>query len=235
VSRSTASRFGAELGRPEALFTVVPNGVPVRTGDATRVRAEFNVGSGETVLLAVGNLEKHKGHRVLLEALAQLDQDPATPPWRLIIAAGRGGSEHDSLREYLRAHDMSARVHLALGRDDIPDLQALADIFVMPSIIEGLPMALLEAMVAGNAIVASITAGIPEAIVDGRDGLLVRAGEVGALADALRSLLLDPARRQRLADGAASRGRGEFTIEVMTARYEALYRRAVAKKGRRSA
>jgi glycosyltransferase involved in cell wall biosynthesis len=156
-------------------------------------------------------------------------------PWRLIIAAGRGGPEQESLREYLRVHNMDARVHLAMGRDDIPDLQALADIFVMPSLVEGLPMALLEAMVAGNAIVASITAGIPEAIVDGRDGLLVPPGDAGALANALHSLLIDPVRRERIAGAAGARGRREFTLEVMTDRYEDLYHRALAKKGRRSA
>ena len=58
------------------------------------------------------------------------------------------------------------------NRNDIPDLLALADVFVMPSLWEGLPMALLEAMIAGKAIIASATSGIPEAIVDGREGLL---------------------------------------------------------------
>jgi glycosyltransferase involved in cell wall biosynthesis len=66
------------------------------------------------------------------------------------------------------------------NRNDIPDLLALADIFVMPSLFEGLPMALLEAMIAGKAIVASATSGIPEAIESGREGLLVTPGDVGA-------------------------------------------------------
>lgn len=96
-------------------------------------------------------------------------------------------------------------------------------------------MALLEAMVAGKAIVASITAGIPEAIVDGRDGLLVPPGEVAPLASALRTLLLDPAQRRRFAAAAGERARREFTLGVMTDRYEALYRRAVTKKSRRTA
>lgn len=235
VSQATARQYASELGRREDLFTVIPNGVPVRTGDATRVRAEFGIRDGEIVLLAVGNLEPHKGHRVLFDALRLLDERSPGIPWRLIIAAGRGGTQHDSLREYLQTHNMDARVHLAMGRDDIPDLQALADVFVMPSLVEGLPMALLEAMVAGNAIVASITAGIPEAIVDGRDGLLVPPGDVGALANALQSLLTDPARRTQLAHAAGERGRREFTLGVMTGRYEELYHGALEAKGRRSA
>jgi glycosyltransferase involved in cell wall biosynthesis len=231
VSRATAQRFSFELTVPEDRFTVVPNGVPVRTGNAENVRAEFGVMPNETIILAVGNLEKHKGHRVLLEALDLLRARGLATPWRLIIAGGRGGPEHESLVSYIRDHHMNDRVHIATGRADIPDLLALADIYAMPSIVEGLPMALLEAMVAGKAIVASKTAGIPEAIVDGREGLLAAPGDVETLAAALQTLLVDPARRAELAARAAERSHREFTLEVMTDRYEALYRKAIEEHG----
>jgi glycosyltransferase involved in cell wall biosynthesis len=78
-------------------------------------------------------------------------------------------------------------------------------------------------MVARKAIVASATAGIPEAIVDGRDGLLVPPGEAAALADALRLVLADPERRSALGKAAAVRANREFTVAVMADRYEALY------------
>ena len=84
-------------------------------------------------------------------------------------------------------------------------------------------MALLEAMLARKAIIASRTAGIPEAIVDGREGLLVAPSDVAGLAEALRSLLTNPARRAELADAALLRAETEFTVSVMAARYEALY------------
>src|SRR5206468_2827166 len=105
------------------------------------------------------------------------------------------GEEERALREYIASERLGDRVHIALNRNDVTDLLALCDVFVMPSLWEGLPMAVLEAMVAGKPIVASRIAGIPEAIVDGAEGLLVPPGEVEPLADALRSLLLDPARR----------------------------------------
>ena len=123
-------------------------------------------------------------------------------------------------------------MHIAGGRDDVPDLLALADIYAMPSLVEGLPMALLEAMVAGKAIVASATAGIPEAIVDGREGLLVPPGNVDALTRALDTLLRNPALRERLAAAAQARSRAEFTLDVMAGRYEHLYRRALSRRGR---
>jgi glycosyltransferase involved in cell wall biosynthesis len=78
-------------------------------------------------------------------------------------------------------------------------------------------------MVARKAIVASATAGIPEAIAHERDGLLVPPGEIDPLTDALRIVLMNPAKRLALAEAAASRAHREFTVEVMADRYEALY------------
>lgn len=232
VSRATQKQFAVDLGVEPSLFTVVPNGVPVQIGDASEVRREFRVGEQDCVLLAVGVLERHKGHRVLLEALARLDSGGLAKPWKLIIAGGGGGDQHDSMLEFIDAEGLSDRVHIVLNRNDIADLLALADIFVMPSLWEGLPMAVLEAMVARKAIIASQIAGIPEAIVNGREGLLVPAGEVTPLADALGQLLTDASRRAALGESAAARADSEFTVAVMADRYEALYADAYSKRRR---
>jgi glycosyltransferase involved in cell wall biosynthesis len=230
VSRATQQQFANDLGIDASSLTVVPNGVPLRRGVASAVRAEFGINEGDCVLLAVGVLEKHKGHRILLEALTRLHRELPDRPWKLIIAGGGGGLEHASLCEYIRDEGIGDRVHIVLNRNDVADLLALADIFVMPSLWEGLPMAVLEAMVARKAIVASEIAGIPEAIVNGREGLLVPPGEVTPLADALRSLLTDATRRQALADAAAVRAEEEFTVAVMAAKYEALYAEACYRR-----
>jgi glycosyltransferase involved in cell wall biosynthesis len=124
-------------------------------------------------------------------------------------------------------------VSIVTNRNDIPDLLALADVFVMPSLFEGLPMALLEAMLARKAIIASRTAGIPEAIIDGREGLLVAPSDVGGLAEALRTLLTNPARRAELAEAASLRAEKEFTVSVMADQYERLYMSALMRHQRR--
>jgi len=231
VSNATREEFANDLGLRKTAFTVVHNGVPENAGNAERVRREFGSTGSETVILAVGNLERNKNHRMLLEALVRLQQDGLAVPWRLIIAAGRGGDEHHYLLDYVRAQRLDDRVHIVTGRNDIPDLQALANIFVMPSLWEGLPMALLEAMVAGKAILASATAGIPEAIVNGREGILVPPGDLDALAAALRTLLTDPVRRREFAAAALARAHREFTVQVMADTYLAMYERL---RGRRS-
>ena len=234
VSRATQRQFATELGVGESLFTVVPNGVPTAVGDPARARAEFGIDEQDCVLLAVGTLERHKGHQVLLEALARLVSAGLGTPWKLIIAGGRGGDQHRSLLEYIRAERLAERVHIVLNRNDVADLLALADVFVMPSLWEGLPMAVLEAMVARKAIVATAIAGIPEAIVDGREGLLVPPGDAAALSDALRLLLADPARRAVLGEAAAARANRDFTVGVMAERYEALYANADSKRQRKA-
>lgn len=223
VSYATQRQFARDLGVEESLLTVVPNGVPIMRGDATRVRKEFDVRDDECVLLAVGTLETHKGHRVLLEALARLADRGVHARWKLIIAGGRGGDQLGPLLDYVHAARLNDRVRIVLNRDDIPDLLALAHVFVMPSLWEGLPMALLEAMLARKAIVASATAGIPEAIVDGREGILTPPGDIGALSDALESVVGNAARRTGLGVAAGLRAEREFTVDVMADCYERLY------------
>jgi len=223
VSNATREEFARNLGIADSVFTVVHNGVPSKVGNTEQVAREFGVSENETVILAVGNLERNKNHRMLLEALVKLENSGLDARWKLIIAAGRGGPERDYLSDYIRTHQLGDRVRIVMGRSDIADLQALADVFVMPSLWEGLPMALLEAMVAGNAIIASATAGIPEAITTGREGILVPPGDLEALTAALKILLTDPNRRRELGDAARARADREFTVQVMTDRYLAMY------------
>jgi glycosyltransferase involved in cell wall biosynthesis len=229
VSNATRLQFARELGIRESVFTVIHNGVPLTSGSSEQVRREFGCTESDIVILAVGNLDTRKNHRMLLEALVRIQHDGLAVPWRVIIAGGRGGDQHSQLLEYVRSQRLEDRVHIVTERNDIADLQALADIFAMPSLWEGLPMALLEAMVAGKAIVASATAGIPEAIVNGREGILVPPGDLDALAAGLRTLLTDPVRRRELASAALARAYLEFTVQVMADRYSAMYGRPLER------
>lgn len=221
VSDATRRELERDLGLADRSLEVIHNGISLRAGDPAPVRRELGVKEGELLVLAVGNLEVHKGHLLLLEALAR----NAHLPWRLAIAGGRGGPERPRLEAFAREHGLAERVHVLSHRDDVPDLQAAADVFAMPSLFEGLPLALLEAMGAGNAIVASDTGGISEAVTHETHGLLVPPGDVDALAAALGRLLASPELRRELGEQARLRGRREFGVEAMGGAYEALYRR----------
>jgi glycosyltransferase involved in cell wall biosynthesis len=224
VSRDTHRHLAKTLGITEGAIVTIPNGIPERRGDPASIRSELRLRSDEVLLLAVGSLQERKGHAVLLDALARLQPEARLVPWRLVIAGT--GPEMQRLQDRATALGVADRVVLAGYRSDIPALQAAADIFVMPSLWEGLPLAILEAMFASNPVLATRTSGIPEAIDHGKEGLLVPPGDVEAHAAALSRLLLERELRKRL--GAAGRNRAlrEFTIERMASDYEALYRGA---------
>jgi glycosyltransferase involved in cell wall biosynthesis len=220
VSDQMGRFMESELGLRRGFIRTVRNGITPRLGVGDRVRAELGLQPGEVLLVAVGNLYPIKGHRVLLDALKRMEEN-GVRGWRAAIA-GRG-QELEPLQQLARSHGITDRLHLLGYREDVPDLLAAADIFVMPSIWEGLPLALLEAMFSGKAIVATAVSGIPEAIASGEHGLLVPPSDPAALADALARLARDPELRRRLGAAARARAVAEFTVERMADEYERLY------------
>jgi glycosyltransferase involved in cell wall biosynthesis len=169
----------------------------------------------------VGNLSPRKAHSVLIEAVTPLKQESPDLPWRLAIVGD--GAERSKLEALIEAGQLHDRVQLLGARTDIPDLQAAADVFVLPSLWEGLPLALLEGMFGRNAVIASNISGIPEAVEHGKSGLLTPPGDQLALKESIRSVVSDAAYRNRLADAALERVRSRYTIDVMTSAYERLY------------
>jgi glycosyltransferase involved in cell wall biosynthesis len=222
VSKPTRVELQRFLGSSTRI-EVVANGVPRRDGSREHLRRELGIGDTEVLVVAVGNLYPVKGHEVLLRAL---DQVKTGPPWRLAIA-GRG-EELERLGAMAEARGWAGRVHLLGYRADIPDILAAADIFAMPSLSEGLPLALIEAMFAGRAIVASNVGGIPDAVEDGREALLVPPGDATALGAALQRLLSSPTLRASLGTAAQRRAESEFTTARMADQYEDLYRSLLA-------
>src|SRR5207249_2952554 len=113
--------------------------------------------------------------------------------------------------------------------DEIPDLVAAMDVLVLSSRFEGMPLAVLEWMAAGKAIVASRVGGIPSILEDEQEALLVPPRDYAAFAQAIGRLLDDPADRQRLGDAARRRQQAEFRFEQTLDRIEALYDRLYAE------
>jgi len=228
VSDHTRRSMEGRLGLPDGAIEVVPNGVPFRPGDRDATRRKLGVDDDEVLLLTVGNLRARKGHGVLIDALGRLNGAGCGVSFRLAVAGG--GCEREALERQAADLGLSDRVMLLGHRDDVPDLQAAADVYVMPSYWEGMPLAVLEAMIAGKAIVASRVGGIPEAIRDGETGLLVLPGDAPALAQALRRLIEDPRQRVRLGATAREYADREYHVRVMADRYERLYHRARADR-----
>jgi glycosyltransferase involved in cell wall biosynthesis len=164
--------------------------------DATRakVRAELGVPPEEVLVVTVANLRSEKGYDVLLDAAWRLAQRGV--PVRF-AAAGRG-SQAEELAERHRQLGLGDRFTFLGHRNDALDLEVAADVFVLPSHQEGLPVALMEAASVGTAIVATAVGGVPQVVTDGVNGLVVPPGDPQALAAALERVISDPALRERL-------------------------------------
>jgi glycosyltransferase involved in cell wall biosynthesis len=222
VSEHTRRGLLDRLGLAEGRLQLVHNGIPRRPGERERVRRELRLAPEEVLVVSVGSLRERKGHRVMLEAAGRLQGFGLSTPWRLAIAGE--GEDREVLEGLLRERGLAPRVHLLGQREDIPDLQAAADLFALSSWSEGLPLSVLEAMSAGHPIVSTEVGGIPEAVTHGEHGLLTPPGDPGALADALRVLISDRALRERFGRAARHRAETEFAVGVMTNAYERLYR-----------
>ncbi|HEX9729024.1 MAG TPA: glycosyltransferase family 4 protein [Gemmatimonadales bacterium] len=221
VSSDTRDYLERDLGLPSDSVRVITNGVPVRGGDPEPIRRELGLADGEILIVAIGSLIKRKGHEILLEALAAHCTGEGIPRWRVAIAGK--GEEREALETWAREHEIGSRVHILGPRDDIGNLLAAAAIFAMPSLWEGLPLALLEAMFAEKAIVASAVSGIPEAAHDGEHALLTPAGDGDAVGRAIRRLLQEPRTRVRLGTAAGERARTAFSVRAMADAYETAY------------
>ncbi len=206
VSQEARDSLVAELdatAAEAARIRVIPNGVNVPalldSAAGALARAKYGIPPGDPMVLAGGRLSEQKNHVLLLEAVARLRRMEVR--CRVMIA-GDG-----PLRSYLerRVEEMGIgdRVLLPGNVDDLEDLMLGADIFALPSLWEGLPLVLLEAMARRLPIVATRIKGVADVVEDGVSGLLVEPGDAAGFADALAALLRDPPRRAAL--GAAGR------------------------------
>jgi glycosyltransferase involved in cell wall biosynthesis len=208
---------------------VVHNGIGVRTPVSAeaveRVRAELGLVEGDRVLVVVGSLYEVKGHRYLLDALPQILR---SYPSTVVLIAGRGDCEA-ALRDQARRLSIDARVRFLGLRRDVPILLDLGEVFVQPSLSEGLSIAILEAMAAARPVVTTMVGGNREVVVEGQTGLLVEPANAPALASAVTRLLSDPGGARHLGQNALARVTTRFSIDHMVRQYEDIYDAALGR------
>jgi glycosyltransferase involved in cell wall biosynthesis len=213
-----------DIGIPRERIEVIPNAIrPDWGASAADVPKVFD--SREKTVLAIGRLSKEKAHADLIEALALLKAEPGLPPVRLVLVGD--GHERQNLEALAAARNVS--ITFAGQVSDVRPFYRQADLFVLPSLSEGSPNALMEAMAAGNPIVATAVGGVPETVTDGIEALLVPAANPAALSAAISKVIGNPDLAGRLSEGAKARVRREFLPEARARRIIELYRRVLGK------
>jgi len=219
---------GREVERTERFWEgkvrKIYNGVavpdPWTPEEAGRFRVREGIAPGSRVVLCVANFFPYKGHVDLVEAARRV---VAVAPEAVFLLVGRDAGAMEECRARVREIGIDGRVRFLGGRSDVADLLRASDLFVHPSHQEGFPNAVLEAMAAGRAVVATDVGGTPEAVENGETGVLVPARDPAALAGALVALLSDPGRARRMGEAGRRRVLERHAIGRMVAEYEGLY------------
>ena len=184
-----------------------------------RLKSEFGIMEGEVVIGSVGRVSEEKGHRFLLNAFKMLKNSYANVK---LIIVGDG-----PLKAALEEEYSDLDVIFAGNRRDIAEMYQLMDIFVLPSLMEGLPMVLLESMASGKAVVASRVGEIPSVVNDAESGLLVSPESEKELYEALTRLLLSPQFTEKLGQSASSVVRKKFSSLSMGQAYVHVYKKVI--------
>ncbi len=230
VSREVEAFYQERLSLDPSRGQVVLNGVDTAPFDAAvdteAVRERMGLPRAAVVAGVVGRLDERKGHRYFLEALAGLaGQEPGLRG--LVVGEGR---ERAALEERHAALGLGERARMIGYWPDLAEALAAIDVFVLPSLMEGHPLAVLEAMAAGKPVVATKVGGNPEAVEDGVTGLLVPPRDPGALGRAIAALARDPERARLMGREGRRRVEERFSLAAARRANEEVYLRHYRRK-----
>jgi glycosyltransferase involved in cell wall biosynthesis len=217
VSDSVAQRLLAS-GVPARKIRTIANGIDVQTFERARPLQVFNF-DGSKVVGMVARLDLQKGFEYLLRAASELRS--AFPGLKVVIVGE--GPDRNEIEGMIHRLGLQSNVILAGQRSDMPVIYAAMDVFVLPSLNEGLPMTILEAMAASRPVIATRVGAIPKVIQDGETGLLVDPGDIHGLRDALARLLTDSDLCCRLGAAGHDWVSRNYTSEAMALKYRQMY------------
>ena len=231
VSHSAAQAGITRLHIPPTRIDVIPRGRdPRRLGERTvsrrrAVRDRLQLADDVPMIFAASRQEPQKGIDTLLQAVPMLLE---FSPSAAVVIAGREGRSTPSYGALLVESRVKDAVRFLGERDDVPDLLAAADVFVLPSLREGLPGAVLEAMAVGTPIVASDLPPVREALPDSKYGYLVPPAQPARLAEALIDALSNPVESASRSERAKRRFHESFDIAGVSAAMADFYRKVLA-------
>jgi glycosyltransferase involved in cell wall biosynthesis len=210
-------------GVPHARVSCIPNGIDV-ADEVVGVPADTSPADQPFTIATLGRLVEQKAQHLIISAVAQLLSGGFN--CRAVIAGD--GPLRSQLREQARRMDVADKIQFLGFRRDIGEVLSAADVFVLPSVDEGLPMALLEAMARGLPVVATPVGAIPSVVTHERNGLLIPTGSSGALASAIAGILSQAGTRRELGLAGQATIRERFSSARMFRDYLAVYLQLVS-------
>ncbi len=229
VKQSAAQHLGIPDGRTRVIYNPVDLEAFARNADtharAMQLRAELGLGRDAPVILCVARLDPQKGLRYLIEAVPALLRD--CPGAAVLFVGGGPPAAQSALVSLAEALGVRPHVHFLGVQADVRPYLELCDVFVLPSLYEGMGISLVEAMAMERACVATRATAIPEVVADGVSGLLVAPANPSALATAIARLLKDPALRSRMGVEGRRIALDRFDVTRNIGQLETLYRHVV--------
>ncbi len=221
VSHEVRQYFIKNRHIPPKKISTIHYGVDLERFQKVRrdVRKELNLSPNDVIISVVGHLSEVKGHTFLLKAVSPLIKNK---PAIHVLFAG-DGQRRIVLQDEAQELGIRNHVHFLGVRSDVPDILQATDIFVLPSLYEGLPNVILEAMASSLPVVASRVGGIPEAVEDGRTGFLFQVGDVPGLREFLLRLVDDPILRKKMGTAGRKRVEKRFSMEKEIQQFEKLF------------
>jgi len=212
---------------PQKIITIY-NGIDSRNTclEAPVSRRDLAVDEKDVVLAIIGRLHKQKGHLLLLEALPFIL--PKAPRTRVLFCGA--GREEARLREIVAHRGLAEHVRFLGLIENASQILPHIDVLVLPSLWEGMPHVVLEAMAAGRPVVASRIAGMGELVEDGKTGILFRSGDPRSLAEALLKLITNRELARTMGDAARERVMKNFQLKETVQKTVRLYHKLLAEK-----
>lgn len=229
VSEDVKGFLAERVGIPMDRIRVVPNGVPV-DGEAFQerlsiLRKSLGLDENSHVVGTVGSLYTVKGHKYLIDAAVHIIR---RCPDVTFLIVGRGRLREE-LETQARSLGVDPYIRFLGHRDDVRDLLGLFDVFVLPSLSEGMPLSLLEAMAAGVPVVATRVGGVIDVLEDGKTGLLIPPEDIQPLAESIITLLEDRALAKEIGEVARQVVRRRFSVSRMVDDYKEIYAGLIRK------
>jgi glycosyltransferase involved in cell wall biosynthesis len=225
VSNDVETAILQTIGPVQGRIEIISNGVDTRryrsVANRSATRCMLGFKGDEILYTVVGTLKEQKGHRYLIDAVAPLIV--RTPRLHILIVGD--GELRGHLKDQVHAAGIDGNVHFLGNRSDVPAILSASDAFVLPSLWEGLPMALIEAMASGLPVIATQVSGSQQVVEQDRSGILVQPGEVPPLRQAIEYLLADPEWARQLGKAAQRRIEEAYSAHRQAEEHLILYRR----------